>query len=58
MAHNLGRGSTGKINPLPDGDRQIERADLEEHRIGAEAAREIAKKIEDEGGFWGPRKNG
>lgn len=53
---NMGSGSEGKIKPLPDGERQIERADLGEHRIGPDAAREIAKDVEDKGGFWGPRK--
>lgn len=25
-------------------------------RIGPDAARKIARRIEDQGGFWGPRK--
>lgn len=47
----------GKITPLTPSERVIERAELGEHRIDADAAREIAQKIEDKGGFWGPRKD-
>jgi hypothetical protein len=51
------RRDRGRVHPLPSGERQLERAELGEHRIGREAAREIAKKIEDKGGFWGKRKD-
>jgi len=51
-------GDAGGVTPLSDGQRQIERAELGEHRIGPDAAREIAKNIEAQGGFWGPPTNG
>lgn len=54
---NRNAGGSHGVTPLSDGERQIERAELGEHRIGPDAAREIAQKIEDEGGFWGPRND-
>lgn len=59
----LGLGGTnpndaGKVTPLPDGERQLERAELGEIEIGSDAARKIAADIEAQGGFWGPRISG
>lgn len=34
--------------------RQIENGDVD---ASADAARKIAQRIEDDGGFWGPRKD-
>lgn len=56
MGGSAAKALSGQIEPLPDGERQIERADLGEHRIGHDAAREIAEQIESKGGFWGPRR--
>lgn len=50
-------GDAGRVQPLTSGERIIERAELGEHRIDEDAAREIAQKIEDKGGFWGRRKD-
>lgn len=49
-------GDAGQVTPTSDAERiqgQIERGEV---RADADAAREIAQRIEDEGGFWGPRK--
>lgn len=45
------------VTPPSEEERQMQRVERGEVRIGPDAAREIAQKIEDEGGFWGPRKN-
>jgi len=47
---------TGKIRPTSESERVQEQIERGEVDTSAEAAREIARRIEDEGGFWGPRK--
>lgn len=46
-----------KIEGMTDAERIQGQIDRGEVRVGPEAAREIARRIEDEGGFWGPRKD-
>lgn len=46
----------GQIRPTTEAERVLGQIERGEVRAGPEAAREIARRIEDEGGFWGPRR--
>jgi hypothetical protein len=50
---STGRGRFGW--PQYDSDRILGQIERSEIRTGPEAAREIAQRIEAQGGFWGPR---
>jgi hypothetical protein len=43
------------VTASSEADRICEQMGRNEIRTGPEAAREIARRIEDQGGFWGPR---
>lgn len=50
--HTLGHDRPGTLRPATDAERvqgQIERGEV---RAGPDAAREIAARIEADGGFW------
>lgn len=49
-------GTAGEVRPMTEAERVTGQIARGEVRADAEAAREIAQKIEDQGGFWGPRK--
>jgi hypothetical protein len=49
-------GRRGK--PTTDSERILGQIARGEIRADTAAAREIAQRIEDQGGFWGPRKDG
>ncbi len=51
-----GPRNKGHISPLRDWERVVGQIERGEVRVGPEAAREIARRIEAQGGFWGPRK--
>lgn len=51
-------GDAGKVRPMSESERVLGQIERGEVRAGPDAAREIAARIEDEGGFWGPRRNG
>lgn len=54
---DLAHGAAGKIRPMSESERvlgQIERGEVD---ASHSAARKIAQRIEDQGGFWGPRKS-
>lgn len=42
----------GQIRPMSDAERVQGQIDRGEVRAGPQAAREIAQRIESEGGFW------
>lgn len=46
----------GLISPLRDDERILGQIERREISAGPDAARKIAQKITDQGGFWGPRK--
>lgn len=47
----------GRIEPATDAERIQGQIDRGEVRVGPDAAREIAARIEAAGGFWGPRRD-
>jgi hypothetical protein len=49
---SLGNPGTGHVTPMSDADRIQGQIDRDEIRTGPDAAREIATRIENEGGFW------
>lgn len=50
-----GRGVEG-VNAETEEEKLARQVAAGEVQIGPRAARRIAKRIEEEGGFWGPRK--
>jgi hypothetical protein len=48
----LGNPGPGHVTPSSDADRIQNQIDRGEIRTGPDAAREIAQRIENEGGFW------
>lgn len=49
---SLGNPGPGHVAPMSDADRIQGQIDRGEIRTGPGAAREIAQRIENEGGFW------
>ena len=49
---SFGNPSPGHLTPTSDADRIQGQIDRGEIRTGPDAAREIATRIENEGGFW------
>lgn len=58
MIEGRGGGKPPLGTVIPEMDHERVRRQIREGRVraGAEAAREIARRIEDQGGFWGPRE--
>jgi hypothetical protein len=55
---SLGEPGRTHIPPTTDAERVQGQIDRGEVRADADAAREIAARIEAEGGFWAPREGG
>lgn len=49
-------GKPGVIQPMRDSERVIAQIRRGEALAGPEAARRIARRITEQGGFWGPRR--
>lgn len=47
---------TGHVRQQLDSERILQQIERREVKAGPEAARAIARRIEEQGGFWGPRK--
>lgn len=45
----------GQIRPMSESERVLGQIERGEIRVGPDAAREIAQRVEAQGGFWGPR---
>lgn len=50
-----GKSHNSEVRVPTQAESLITRAWVGQIRIGSDAAREIAQRIESEGGFWGPR---
>ncbi len=53
-----GGAHTGEVRPESDEEKITRQIEMGEVQAGAEGARKIAERIENQGGFWGRRKEG
>lgn len=47
----------GHVRPMSESERVLGQIERGEIRAGRDAAREIAARVEAQGGFWGPRQD-